>query len=189
MQRASHGSVVSIIQTHVNAWRKRHGWSRETAAMKIVEAHEAAGNDKVSGIEFDPPTRDTFERARVNADRIFRWLDDQTKDNNLLPVNFLPSVLMALPVADRVRCVNDVVRIVGISAAAVVSGSGSLDAVGMLRGIIKECAEAHGAVVALVDGATRDELLDAQRELTEAIAEMQGGLRDVEAALAGMGRA
>ncbi|MBS1170590.1 MAG: hypothetical protein H6R01_1508 [Burkholderiaceae bacterium] len=183
MQRATHGSVVSIIQHHVNEWRKRQRWSRETAAMCIVEAHESLGIDKISGIEFDPPTRDKFERARVNADRIFRWLDDQSKDTNLLPVNFLPSVLWALPIADRVRCVSDVVRSVGVSASAVASGAGRLDAVGILQNIIKECSEAHNAVAALVDGATRDELLDAQRELSEAISAMQSGLRDIEVAL------
>lgn len=40
---------------------------------------------------------------KVNADRVFRWLDDGTKDTNLVPANFVPSILAALPTDLKVR--------------------------------------------------------------------------------------
>lgn len=184
MPHQTHQTPITIIQSHVNDWRKELNWSRESAAMTIVEAHVRIGNDKVSGIVFDPPTRDAFERARVNADRIFRWLDDQTKDNNLLPLNFLPSILAALPVERRVCLLNDLLRGSGVVVMALAIGANTLDAVTMLRSLIGECADATRAVADLVDGATRPELLVAQKELIEALGAAQAALDTVNTMLA-----
>jgi hypothetical protein len=184
MQHDTHQTLVTIVQSHINDWRKSSNWSRETTAMTIIEAHERFGYDKISSIVFDPPTRDTFERARVNADRIFRWLDDHTKDSNLLPLNFLPSVLSALPADRRVALLNDLFRKCGVLVIAAVQDSPALDAVGMLRSLLAETSDATKAVAELVDGATTAELVAAQKELTEALVSTQAALNSVTSALA-----
>jgi hypothetical protein len=109
-------TAIGIIRDHIESWRRSNSWSRETTAQTIVETHERLGFDRVSSIAFDPPTRDTFERQRVNADRIFRWLDDTTKDRNLLPVNFLLSILAALPMDRRIALVDELLEPVGLGA-------------------------------------------------------------------------
>lgn len=182
MQHKTH-SAVSIIRAHVDAWRKHHGWSRETAAMEIVGAHERLGNDVASGIIFNPPTQDSFERARVNADRVFRWLDDATKDTNLLPLNFLRSILVALPVDRRVRLLNELLGDLGLYVFEETGPIDALDAVKLLQAVIKETGEANTALAALVDGATEDELLVARSELIEGIGSLQKALDAVNAEL------
>lgn len=107
MQRATHPSPIAILREHVEAWRRDNRWSRETVADMIVQAHYRIGAPAWSGIVFEPHTTDTFERMRVNADRIFRWLDDVTKDKNHLPFNFQLSVYAALPEDRRVLLLND----------------------------------------------------------------------------------
>ena len=106
MQNTSH-TIISILKNHFEGWRKANNFSRETAVAYVVEAHEALGFDKVSGIRFDPNTKDAYDRMKVNADRVYRWLDDVTTDKNLLPTNFIPSVLAALPLECRVACVSE----------------------------------------------------------------------------------
>ncbi len=96
MRDVSHKTWIAIVLDHVNAWRKANGWSRETVVQMIVEAHECTNGPVVTGIKFEPHTADTFERWKVNADRVFRWLDDSSKDTNLLPTNFIPSILAAM---------------------------------------------------------------------------------------------
>lgn len=92
---------ITLVREHVEAWRRANDWSRETLVQQIVEAHERLGFAALTGIRFDPPTRDTFERMRVNADKVYRWLDDSSKDRNLLTLNFLWPVLAAMPMDRR----------------------------------------------------------------------------------------
>ncbi|MDO8933358.1 MAG: hypothetical protein Q7U97_13270 [Rhodocyclaceae bacterium] len=107
---------IAIIRDHVEAWRRDNDWSRETVAQTIVEAHERLGLNRLTGIKFEPPTSDPFERMRVNADKIFRWLDDHTKDRNLLTVNFLWSILAAMPVDRRLALADALLAPVGLVA-------------------------------------------------------------------------
>lgn len=184
MRNESHKTWISVLLEHVNAWRKRSGWSRESVVQAIVEAHERIDGPTNTGIRFEPQTLDTFERQKVNADRVFRWLDDATKDNNLLPANFIPSILSAMPLDVRLHCLDDLLRPLGIAGRPVgESEIGGLNAVVLLRSMLKENAEAQQAVAELVDGATREELLNAQRELTESHEATQHALAAVEAAL------
>lgn len=107
---------ITLVREHVEDWRRANGWSRETVVQQIVEAHGRLGFDRLTGIAFDPPTRDSFERMRVNADRVFRWLDDSTKDRNLLPFNFVWSILAALPVERRLALADALLFPVGLGA-------------------------------------------------------------------------
>lgn len=107
MQRATHPSPLAIVREHVEAWRRENRWSRETVTDQFVQSHIRIGGPTFTEIRFEPPTTDTFERMRVNADKLFRWLDDSTKDKNLLPFNFILSILAGLPEERRVLLLND----------------------------------------------------------------------------------
>lgn len=112
MKDVLHKTFVGIIREHVIAWRKAEGWSRETVAQVIIEA-----NDKynaVAGITFEPQTKDVHEAREVNAQRIFRWLDDESKSNNTIPANFIPSVFAAMPVARRAACASELLVSIGL---------------------------------------------------------------------------
>lgn len=187
MRDVSHKTWIATLLDHVNAWRKANGWSRETAVQKIVEAHERINGVAVTGIRFEPQTADTFERWKVNADRVFRWLDDSSKDTNLLPANFIQSILAAMPMDVRLHCMDDLLRGVSIASRPIEAGTGgdidTAAAVGLLRTMIAENGDAQRAVADLVDGATQDELVAAQRELAESVAATQAALRAIEAAL------
>lgn len=111
MRNESHKSLIGILREHVIAWRKAEGWSRETVVQHIVESDKGA-----SGIVFNPQTSDTFERMKVNADRVFRWLDDESKDTNLCPPNFIPSILKAMPVERRLACSAEFMVSIGLGA-------------------------------------------------------------------------
>lgn len=184
MRNTSHKTMIATVLEHVNAWRKQNGWSRESVVQAIVEAHERIGGPANTGIRFEPQTLDTFERQKVNADRVFRWLDDATKDNNLLPANFLPSILAAMPLETRLHCLDDLLRPLGIAGRPIgESDLHNLNAVALLRSMLSENSEAQQAVAELVDGASREELLNAQRQLAESAEATQRALAAVEAAL------
>lgn len=176
---------IAMIRDAVEAWRKRNLWSRETTAMSIVAAHEARAAQQLSGIYFEPHTRDTFEIAKVNADRIFRWLDDVTKDRTLLPVNFIPSILAALPSEARRALIDDLLRGQGLASRELSAAATSLPISVLLQETLLETAQAEQSLAALLDGVDESELVTAQRELTEAIVALNKARNCVEAMMTG----
>lgn len=184
MNTGSH-SLIGILRNTVEVWRKRDGMSRQTVAMKIVEAHEAIGGPADTGIEFDPPSKDTYTRVASNSERIWRWLDDVTKETNHLPSNFAKSVLAALPEDLRMRALDDYLRPLGLACRQISTAATPVFTTGALSGLIKETSEATVAFTALLDGHNRAELLAAQRELTQAVTMLSYQLAKVEAALNG----
>ncbi|EMH6924414.1 hypothetical protein N0002_24295 [Pseudomonas aeruginosa] len=180
MRTESH-TLISTLLGVVNQWRRREGWSRETVVQHIVEAHERIQGALVTGIIFDPPTRDTTERMKVNADRVFRWLDDGTKDTNLVPANFVPSILAALPTDLKVQALGDILTPLGVSVRLIGGDAGQRpEVLCMLRTLIKENGEAQQAVANLVDGADDQELQEAHRELSESRAATDEALRMID---------
>ena len=184
MRGHSH-TLIAIVRRAVQAWRKRENWSRETVTQQIVENFERLGGPQTTGLRFDPETRDLVERLKVNADRMFRWLDDDTKDNNLLPANFLPFVIITLPVDLRIVCMDEILLQAGLSVRLMDAGGLGFDVGHMIQSIAKENGDATSALAALVDGVGAGELEAAQRELTESIAEQQKALVAVEGKLRG----
>lgn len=178
-------TLIASMREAVNAWRKREGWSREAVAQAIVDHYDRHEGAVVTGVKFDPNTRDIFERAKVNADRIFRWLDDDTKDTNLLPANLLPYMLHALPMDLRIACADAFLRVADLSVR-VVDVEADANLALALQHMAKEGGEALAAMANLLDGATPDELQAAQQEVTEAIAAAQESLALVEAKLKDM---
>lgn len=168
MQRATHPSPIAIISDHVEAWRRDNRWSRETVADMIVQAHIRTGAQSWTGIAFEPPTTDTYERMRVNADRVFRWLDDHTKDKNLLPFNFIWSVLAALPEDRRILLVNDLLAPVAMHVASVIDGDDTVtneEISEAFKDIVDHGAQATVATSQLLDGIDPGEAEHAEKKL------------------------
>lgn len=190
MRNESHTTLIGTVRAAIVEWRKREGWSRETVTQMIVEAHEAMAGPAATGIKFDPNTQDTFERSKVNADRVFRWLDDETKDNNLLPPNFLPSLLAAMPIDVRLHCLDTILRPLGVAVASVESTvPGDFDATSHLRDMIKEGAEAQVALVAVRPGAPVHVLEAARKEVMDVQESTNRAARALDAAIAHAGNA
>lgn len=184
MQSTPHTSI-SILKNHVEKWRKQNQYSRETAAAYIVEAHEALGFDMTTGIRFDPHIKDAYERMKVNSARIYRWLDDVTTDRNLLPANFMISVLAALPLDLRVACFSEMFCCVGVVASASDSSvEEELEVNRHLPGMMKETHEALQSVVQLTSGLDEKNLLNAHQEVGEAIHTMTRFQKLVKRAIA-----
>lgn len=153
---------IALVRDHVEVWRRDNRWSRETVADVIVGTHDRLGFDTLTGIHFDPPTRDAFERTRVNADRIFRWLDDATKDRNLLPLNFLWSIMAALPPERRLALADALLFPVGLGARDAIGidpAAPDTDRTVVLhfQNVVEAAAEAEVALSSLLDGVDKGE--------------------------------
>lgn len=164
-RQQSHDTLISTVLRHVNAWRREARLSRESVVQLIVEAHERVG--EATEIHFDHGPADAFQRMKNNADRVFRWLDDQTKDTNFLPANFLPSILAAMPLDVRCACVNELLAVTGLAAHVPALSDDDHDPIDVLRRVLKEGADVQQALAGLIDGYDEDELLAAQREIAE----------------------
>ena len=182
-------TLISLLASAVNEWRRAEGWSRETVVQVIVEHHQRIGGEQLTGLVFAPPSSDPFDRAKASADRVFRWLDDQSKDTNLMPANFLPSLLGAMPLARRAALASELLHELGLAVRPLVTvdSAGGLDAVEMLQSLLARHAEAASSVAELVDGVDPGELARAQAGLAAMVAAGQQALHLVEAALARQG--
>lgn len=179
MQSQSHKTTIAILLEAIERWRKSNGWSRETVIDEVVTAHVKAGFDVPTGIVFDPNTKDTYSRMKVNADRVYRWLDDYSTDKNLLPANFINSLLLALPMDLRIATANQLTMPIGLSCTSL-NTDGSNNTFELLQSIIQESAEAQQSIVALLDGETAEELHAAHKEISEAIAKLEQAKNMVE---------
>lgn len=169
MRSNPHKTRIAMYRECVEEWRKREGWSRETVCQMIVEAHERIDGPATTGLRFDPLTSDTYERQKVNAERIFRWLDDVTKDRTLLPANFEPSVEEALPLDIYLKFENMRLARRGVELRQLeVEPAAKLDVTPHLRSLVKESAEATTSLLAIGPDATVDDLRHACKELQEA---------------------
>lgn len=184
MRNEPQTTLISIVRAAVTEWRRREGWSRETVVQEIVAKHEQIDGPAVTGIAFDPHTRDTFGRMKVNAERVFRWLDDETKDCTLLPANFLPSILGALPVDLKLQCVDLILRPLGLEACMTeATNASSFNAAVHASSIIKEGAEAATKILALGNAPTESqveevckEIADVRESATETLRALRAGV-------------
>ncbi|MCB4811680.1 hypothetical protein LG204_10175 [Methylovorus menthalis] len=172
-------TTIAIVRHYIQIWRKREGWTREAVAQEIVKSYESMDGESITGLRFDPPSRDIFERAKVNADRIFRWLDDDSKDSNLLSANILPFLVGALPMDLRIECVNQILGPTNLSVMVLASDQAA-SLVDIFQTIAKEGGEAIASMAGLLDGGSPEEIQSAKKELTEAMAAIQAGLTIIE---------
>jgi hypothetical protein len=168
MRNESQTTLISVVRAAVTEWRRREGWSRETVVDEIVKKHGEINGPSVTGIDFDPHTRDTFGRMKVNAERVFRWLDDETKDCTLLPANFLPSILAALPVDLKLQCIGQILRPLSLEVCiADVSTATEFNAATHASTLIKEGAEAATKILALSAHPSASEVEEVCKEIAD----------------------
>lgn len=117
MRNDSYKTVISRIADYIDDWRKATGMSQITVVDEIVKAHERIDGPAATGIHFEKST-DEWNRQKNNADRLWRWLDDKSKDRNLLPVNFLPSILVAMPEETRRAFLTEMLHPLGLKVVA-----------------------------------------------------------------------
>ncbi|KIA81358.1 hypothetical protein QR66_05175 [Chromobacterium piscinae] len=163
-------SLLGRIRHAVGEWRKREGWSREAVAEEIVNAHYRLGLDAASGIKFDSSSRDAFARMRANSERISRWLDDESKDTNLAPANFLPTLLAALPVDLRYQVVVEMLSPLGLTVTISTHAEDEACLAQLHSRALRETGEAHAAIFGALVDENLATLRAAQRELAEVIA-------------------
>jgi hypothetical protein len=168
MRNESHKTLIGTIRTAVTEWRKREGWSRETVVQVIVDAHGQLDGPAVTDIRFEPNTRDVFQIQKVNADRVFRWLDDEGKDTNLLPANFIQSILAALPMDLRLQVLGELLRPLGLDVrGAETQEAPMFNRLEHASSIIKESAEASTAILAIGPNASPAAVEMACKELAD----------------------
>lgn len=180
MQSASHERTwVALILDELEDWRREIGASRESIAILIVEAHERIGGHQVSRIKFEKDG-DAYQLAKNSADRIYRWLDEVTKDKNPLPANFVRVILAALPDARRMRLADALMATIGLSAAprddADIHDDGH-DAhavvVEHFKVVVAHSADAQVAMATMLDGIDPGEPERAHKKMALAIAAMK----------------
>lgn len=179
MRSESQKTKLAHLMTYIDKWRERVG-SRESVAVAIVEAHIAAGFNTRAKLHFDTQG-DSFTLAKNAADRIFRWLDDKTKDGNFMPANFEDSILLAMPEDLRLAYLNDWLRTFGMAAKGMHDIAADTCPSHLLPGVIKESSEATFAMASLPMEPTAAELDAADREFAEAIEAMRKGRAAIQA--------
>lgn len=181
MNRSSHTATwTQIIAAEIEAFRRRTATSREAFAQMVVQGWADAGGPQI-GREWKTDG-DIFERGRVNAQRLYRWLDDVTKDNNLLPANVVPAILHTLPEESRVRVINAQLASLGMMVERVPAAQQAhrLALNQLLAADIKEASEAHQALVTLAVEPTPQNIAAARQELVESIAASTAALHHVD---------
>lgn len=176
---------IAMYRECVEEMRKREGWSRETVCQMIVEAHERIGGPATTGIRFEPPTTDAYERQKVNAERIFRWLDDVTKDKNLLPANFEASIEEAMPIDIYLKFENMRLARKGVELRLIeVAPCPVLDVAPHLRSLVKEAAEATTSLLCIGPDASVDQLKSSCQELQDVQDSVACAKRDLQSEIA-----
>lgn len=116
MRNETRVTLISRLAACVDDWRKSANMSQHTVVDEIVKAHERIDGPAATGIRFEH-NADEFNRMHANSQRVWRWLDDKSKDTNLLPVNFLPSILAAMPHDIRYAFLAEMLAPLGVRVA------------------------------------------------------------------------
>ena len=168
MFHGTHESPIGSLRRHVEAWKKRTGVSNQTIAQYIVEAHESISGPVRTGIVFSA-SGDTYNDAKAWQTRIWRWLDDVDDNKNLLSVNFLPSVVTALPLDLKISYWNELLAHDNLCVTGVDAGEGEFR-ITDLASVMKEDSEAHQACALVIGNPDDlDTLRRAEKEINEAI--------------------
>ena len=154
MRNESHKTLIGILREHVADWRRAAGLSLLSAVDAIVLAHDTADGPAVTGIRFDAHT-DAFQRAKNNSDRVMRWLDDETKESNFLPANFVFSILAGMPDDARVHCLNDMLRRFGLCVRAIESSEETGLALGDICDLASADADALASLATVMQSPTQ----------------------------------
>ncbi|MPY24330.1 hypothetical protein [Shewanella sp. YLB-07] len=189
MKTNSHKCVsrLSLLMKTIHRVLELPKMTRFALAMDFVAAVDRLGLAEVlatEGISF-AHTQDIHNDARVNAQKLFRWLGQyegqHPQAERLFHVE--QALVAALPEHLRVRYLNDVFSCVGVTVIAdKVSDGAVLKVVDMAASLTKENAEAQVAVIHLGEAPSREQLVAAHRELRESAATTQGSMQALELA-------
>ncbi|CAD6536218.1 hypothetical protein LMG27952_03120 [Paraburkholderia hiiakae] len=189
MRTLSHRSPIAAAKATVTDLKNARGWSRETVVEEIVEAHVRIGAERRINVRFSDH-HDIVTRQKTNADRVYRWLEDDEKDSNLLSVNMLPSLLAALPVDMRIALANEILSAAGLSARVVESNADDdVNAQEIVRSIVRVNHRTEAAAADLLDGIDPGELPRLRNSLVDEISVKRDLVVRVEAAMCKTGEA
>ncbi|PKG79860.1 hypothetical protein CXF80_16955 [Shewanella sp. Actino-trap-3] len=157
-------SRLDLLMKAINAWLELPKVSRSALATAVVQAVDDLKLATVlakEGITFTH-SDDIFNDARVNAQKIFRWLGQYEGQHAV------PELLAAMPVELRIGYLNDVYGMVGVTVVVDYVGDGmSLSAYEMAATLTKENCDAQVAVIHLGINPSRHQVETAHRELRE----------------------
>ena len=161
--------------------------TRFALAIDFVAAVERLGLSEVlaaEGISF-ASTQDVHNDARINAQKLFRWLGQyegqHPQADRLFHVE--QALVAALPEYLRVQYLNDVFGCTGVTVIADRMNDGHvLHVADMAASLTKENAEAQVAVIHLGEEPKREQLVAAHRELKESAATTQASMAALELA-------
>lgn len=176
-------SWIDCLKRYLRLWKRTGDFSDATICDFIVQAHVALGLDIKSGIRFTPGSADEYNRQKANAAKIMRMLSDEphTEGEAVAALNMLPSILAAMPIELRVDFLNEYIACLGLSVRGVEINAGSaLNATSHLVNFTREACEAQTAVANLIDGATPEELVKADRELSEVVDAATSARADIQ---------
>tara|TARA_R110002124_G_scaffold163667_7_gene331053 strand:- start:987 stop:1580 length:594 start_codon:yes stop_codon:yes gene_type:complete len=165
-------SRLNLLMKAINSWLELPKVSRSALATSVVQAVDDLKLATVlakEGITFTH-SDDMFNDARVNAQKLFRWLG-QYADQNAVPERLFyveQAILAAMPVELRIGYLNDVYGMVGVTVVVDhVSDGMSLSTGDMAATLTKENCDAQVAVIRLGINPTRHQVETAHRELRE----------------------
>lgn len=189
MGKFPHTTWLGVLRDAVHAWRRREHWSVETVADELVQAYFKGGFESVQPVDFHRPGhgRDVMLCMKANCERISRWLDDQSKDKNLLNPNLMPWVLAALPLDLRLAAAGEMLARCGLSVGVLQHKEVDASHAALLTCLIRESGEGMVAFSQLDEQADLARLKRTEVELEESLAEQQRALDFVRNRLAAGG--
>ncbi|WP_434939170.1 hypothetical protein ACRWQN_17650 [Shewanella sp. HL-SH8] len=165
-------SRLNLLMKAINAWLELPKVSRSVLAAAVAQAVDDLKLATVlakEGITFTH-SDDIYNDARVNAQKIFRWLG-QYEGQHAVPERLFhveQALLAAMPVDLRISYLNDVYNMVGVTVVVDhVSDGTAMNVADMAATLIKENGEAQMAVVRLGIVPSRHDVEQAYRELRE----------------------
>jgi hypothetical protein len=187
MRSVSHRSPIAAVKAGITEWKNSLGWSRETVVEQIVTAHMRIGAPRRTSVQFsdhgDPATR-----QKTNADRVYRWLDDDDSDRNLLSVNMLPSLLAGLPADRALAIINEILAPAGFAARALDSSVNTeLNTHEIVQAIVHTNHRTEADATDLLDGVDPGELPRLHNSLIDDVTVKRSLIGIVEAAMQRMG--
>lgn len=189
MKTNSHNGLsrLSLLMKTIHRALELPKMNRLALAMDVVAAVDRLGLAEVlaaEGITF-ARTDDVHNNARVNAQKLFRWLGHYEAHHPMADQLFYieQALVAALPEHLRVQYLNDVFGCAGVTVIADRMSDGHvLHVADMAAQLTKENAEAQVAVIHLVANPSKDEVLRAYKELKESAATTQGSMAALELA-------
>lgn len=165
-------SRLQLLTNAINRWLELPRTSRATICTEIVQAVDDLGLNDVlgaDGITFNK-TDDVYNDARVNAQKIFRWLGQYEGQHAFTDRLFCieQAILYAMPRDIALQYLHDVYGMCGVYIGVNVP-HGAIGADAIAAAITKENAEAQISVIQLGDRPSEIAIRNAYRELKESV--------------------